>query len=226
MPKVKQLKMSREAIRARERREGEREEQKYNTTLKEFIQYRYSEIIDEFNPFYEELKTKYPEKRVYTNTNEFRLWRKKEIQKTFSNDGVEVVSFDSVDLNGKDSDEQQDEQQDEQEQQPGEQQHHEDNILAVAMEQADDEITRVIREIQNGDIEQQQQHEDNSNDNNNLAAAVEQAGNEIERILQEIQNGDIPLSTEDEGIALDIYEEIQGDIEEFNYGLEIELNNW
>ena len=210
MPKVNQLSMTRTAIRARERRDVNREEQRYNSTLKEFIEYKYSHIIEEFNPFYEELKAKYPEKRVYVNTNEFRLWRKREIQKAFNNDGVEVVSFDSTDLNGKDpsdSDEFTNSEHHGEQEQHGEQQH--------------DEQEHHGEQEQHGE----QQH-DEDNNNNILAVAIEQAANEVDQIIRELQNGDVPLLGDDEGIDLDIYEEIQGDIEEFNYGLEVELNDW
>ena len=54
---------------------------------------------------------------------------------------------------------------------------------------------------------------------------MEQAANEVDEIIRELENG-VPLQGDDEGIDLDIYEELHGDIEEFNYGLEVELGDW
>ena len=210
MPKVKGLKMTNGAIRARKRREADREEHRYNTTLKEFVQYRYSNIIDEFNPFYQELKSKYPEKHVYINTKEFRLWRKREIKETFKNDGIDVVSFDSGDLQGQqlDDDEQQQQRHDEQghHEQQQQQQHHGEHHIEQEQQQ------------QRLDDSEQQQHN-----------AIEQAINDVDAIIREIENGGVPLQPlqpDDEGIDLDIFEEIHGDIEDFNYRLEVELNQW
>ena len=193
MPKVNKLKMSKEAIRARERREAEKNENRYNSTLREYIQFKHSEIIEQFNPFYEDLKSKYPEKRIYLNTKEFRLWRKNEIKKTFASNGVEVVYFDSTDLNSTEQSQPEENDKQDEEHNDNEQPQTEDsnnNIIVGAMEQANNEIHNA--------------------DNFNLAE-------EIERALNTIR---------DEGIELDIYNEIQEDIEPFNYGLELELNNW
>ena len=208
--------MKRSAIRARERRDINREEQRYNCTLKEFLEYKYSHIIEEFNPFYEDLKSKYPKRRVYVNTNEFRLWRKRQIEKAFNSDGVEVASFDSIDLYGKgssdsdkftDSEEQHGEQHGEQQQ---EEQHGEQ------------------QEEQHGEQHSEQQEEQQHGEGNNiLAAAMEHVDNQIDQIIRELENGGVPLQgNDDEGIHLDLYEELQGDIEDFDYRLEVELEDW
>ena len=82
MPKIKTLTMTAGAIRARIRRGKEKEEHQYNATLKEFVRCKYGSILTEFDPFFNQLKAKYPKGRVYTNTKEFRLWREKEIKNT------------------------------------------------------------------------------------------------------------------------------------------------
>ena len=72
--------MSPGAIQGRNRRRKEKEEREYNATLREYIHCRYENILAEFEPFFVALKAKYPEGRKYTNTKEFRLWRKRQIR--------------------------------------------------------------------------------------------------------------------------------------------------
>ena len=225
MPKVNKLKMSKEAINARERREAEKNENRYNSTLKEYIQFKHSEIIEQFNPFYEDLKSKYPEKRIYLNTKEFRLWRKNEIKKTFASDGVEVVYFDSKDLNS--TEQPQLEDNDEQDEEPQVEDSN-NNILVVEhndneQPQAEDSNNNILV-VEHNDNEQPQAEDSN----NVLSVAMEQANNEIHNadnfnLAEEIERALNVIR--DEGIELDIYNEIQEDKEPFNYGLELELNN-
>ena len=255
MPKTGELSMKRSAIRARERRDVEREEQRYNTTLKEFVQYKYEHIIKEFDSFYEDLKSKYPKRRIYVNTNEFRMWRKRQIEKAFNSNGVKVAYFDSIDIYGKGSSdseeftdseqieqqeqqqhgEQQQEQQQHGEQQQEQQQHGEQQQEQQQHgEQQQEQQQHGERIEQHGEQQQEQQQQQQhgeqqelqyGDEGNIIAAAMEHADNEINEIILELENGGVPLH-DDEGIHLDIYEELQGDIEDFDYRLDVELEGW
>ena len=180
MSNAKDLSMTPGAIRARKRRDEERDNSRYNQTLKEYITYKYSNIINEFDPFYRQLQTKYPRRRFYSNTNEFRRWRREMIVESFKEVGVEAVVFDQQDLYGDDEQEQQ--------------QHGEQNE-------------------QHGEQEQSDQHDDEGN-----------IDNEVIEIIAELENNGVLLH--DEGIHLDAYEELQADIEDFDYRLEVELDQW
>ena len=183
MPKARNLSMKKDAVRARERREKDREDKQYNETLKEYVRIKHARIIDEFEPFYEGLKAKYPKGMVYINTKEFRRWRKDQIR-----EGRE---------------QQHDEQPDEQEQHEQQQQRG---------EQHDEQ----------GQHEQQQQDE-----HHDIWQQQQQVDDEINRMINELENGGVPLQNDDdEGIHLDIYEELQQDIEDFDYRLEVELGTW
>ena len=81
MPKAQKLSTNKSAVLARERREREKDNNEYTEALKEFLQFKYGHIVAEFNPLYEALKNNRPESIKYTNTNEFRLWRKREIRR-------------------------------------------------------------------------------------------------------------------------------------------------
>ena len=237
MPKTSALSMSRSAIRVRERREAEREEQRYSSVLKEFVQYKYNHIIKEFDSFYEDLKSKYPKRRVYVNTNEFRLWRKQQIQKTFNSDGVKVDYFDSVDLNGKETSDSEDSEGSEQNGQHGEQQQQQEHPQEQQQHGGEQNEQHGEQQQQQEHPQEQQQHGGEQNEQhggeqneqhgegNIIAAAMEYADNEINDIIRELENGGVPLH-DDEGIDLDVYEELQGDIEEFDYRLEVELDGY
>ena len=240
----KKLSMSKSAIRARHRREVSREQERYNNTLKEFVEYKYSHIIDEFDSFYNELQQKYPKRRVYVNTNEFRLWRKQQIKKSFAADGVQIKHFDSIDLHGKgenDSDEFTDD--DEQGQpgsdeqgQPGSDEQGQPGSDEQGQPGSDEQgQPGSDKQGQPGSDEQGQPGSDEQgqpgsdeqgpNGNNNIInAAMEHADNEIADIIAEIENGGVSLN-EDEGIDLDLMEELQADIEDFDYRLEVEMDD-
>ena len=215
MPKAEKLSTKRSAVLARERREREKKDNEYYATLKEFLQFKYNHIIAEFNPFYENMMTHRPANLVYTNTNEFRLWQKREIEKAFSPS------------NGREDEqlpeqlpellpEQQQQQQDEQlpELLPEQQQQQQDEQLPELLpeqqqQQQDEQLPELLPEQQ----QQQQQQDEQLPD---LGQLVNELVGEVDEIV-----GD-----HDEGIALDIWEELQGDIEEFDYQLEVELDQY
>ena len=215
MPKAEKLSTKRSAVRARERREKEKEDNKYNATLKEYVEFKYSHIIAEFNPFYEDLKAKRPASMVYTNTNEFRLWRKSQIEKSFSSSNVQIRYFDEQDLYRASGSEQHGEQQQNEQQQQQEQQQSEqpgDDEQQQQQQQQGQQQSEQHDE-QPGDDEQQQQQQSEQQQRNEL----DELDLRVNEIIAELQNG------EDEGIALDVYQELQDDIVDFNYHLEVKL---
>ena len=201
----KDLSMSPAAVRARSRRNEERESNRYNQTLREYITYKYSNILDEFEPFYEQLRTKYPRRRFYAGTKEFRRWRREMITESFKEVGDEAAVSDVQEQQQQQQQQQQDEQQqqiDDQEEEHGDDDQQQQQQCDEQQQQIDDQ-----EEEQNG------QHGDEPN-------------NEIDQMIAELENAGVQLHTIDEGIELDIYEELQADIEEFDYRLEVELEQY
>ena len=92
---------------------------------------------------------------------------------------------------------------------------------------ADNEIENILQELENGGVpldtdEHAQQDLPLDTDEHAQQDLQLLADNEIENILQELENGDAPLDTDnDEGIHLDLYEEIVDDISDLD--LEVEL---
>ena len=239
--------MSSGAIRARNRREKEKAETEYNATLREYIHCRYENIMAEFEPFFEALKAKYPEGRKYTNTKEFRLWRKRQIREQLQTEQQQQDENEQQQNHNSEHEQQvHHEQQDENDQQQNhnsehEQQVHHEQQGPVENEQQQNHTSNHEQQVHHEyDSEQQQQlqvqeHEDHDGNeqqqqdhNDNVQEPpdeVAQALNEVEAIIEEIEQAGIPLNPlfEDEGIALDLYEEIHGDIDDFDFHLEVEL---
>ena len=202
MPKAEKLSAKRSAVVARERREREKQENQYNTVLKEFVLFKYNHIIAEFEPFYENLKTNRPEGMIYTNTYESRLWRKQLMEKTFSPGEQPEQQSEHV--------EQQPEQPEHVEQQPEQPEH-----VEQQPEQAEQQNEQLLQQMR---LPEQ------------LARLVDEIAGELdvldEPLLPE-QLGDLADEmVVDEGIALDPYEELQADIETFDYRLEVELEQY
>ena len=158
-------------------------------------------IAQWFEPFYEGLKAKYPKGMVYINTKEFRRWRKDQIREG--------------------SEQQQQQQHDEQ---PGEQGQHEQQRQSEqhGEQERHEQQQRGEHHDEQGQHEQQQQDE-----HHDIWQQQQQVDDEINRMINELENGGVPLQNDDdEGIHLDIYEELQQDIEAFDYHLEVELGAW
>ena len=174
MPKTEKLSAKRSAVLARERREREKKDNMYNTALKEFLQLKYNHIIAEFNPIYENMMAHRPANLVYTNTNEFRLWQKQEIEKALSSsDGKEDEQLPEL-------------------------------LPELVPEQQQEQLPELVPEQQ-----QQQQQEQ-----------LPDLGQLVNELVGDHNDDD------DEGINLDAWEELQGDIQEFNYRLEVELDQY
>ena len=125
------------------------------------------------------------------------------------------------------------EQQDRHEQQGPCENEQQQNHDSVHEQQVHHEYDREQQQLQvqeheghDGNEQQQQDHNDNVQEPHDEVA---QALNEVEAIIEEMEQAGIPLNPlfeDDEGIALDLYEEIHGDIEDFDYRSEVELEGY
>ena len=211
MPKTEKLCTKRSAVIARERREKEKKEHRYNAVLKEFLHFKYNHVITEFDSFYEKMKTDRPSNMRYTNTNEYRLWQKQYMEKAFPW-GKEEQQQQA---------EQQQQQQDEQQQQAEQQQQQDERQQQVEPPpQLNEQAEPLLVEEEHVDPQllDERQQQDEPPQQNELAHLVNDIVNEVEDIIPDHNN--------DEGIALDVWEELQGDIQEFDYHLEVELDRY
>ena len=235
MPKAGKLSTEKRAVLARERREREKKDNEYNAALKGFLRFKYNHIITEFNPFYESMVARRPANLVYTNTNEFRLWQKREMEKAFSpSNGKEDEQLSEL------LPEQQQRQQDEQlaelmpeqdEQLPElmpEQQRQQDEQLAELMPEQDEQLPELMPEQQRQQDEQLAELMPEQ-DEQLPELMPEQQRQQDEQLAEQLPDLDelvneLVSDVDDEGIGLDVWEELQGDIEDFNYRLEVELD--
>ena len=86
--------MSTAAVAARGRRSNELEIRRFNSTLKEFIEFKHNDIFEEYSIFYKALSGRYPTKKNLLKTTEFKEWKKQAIEQSFENDGVRAVVTD------------------------------------------------------------------------------------------------------------------------------------
>ena len=227
MPKAQKLSANKGAVLARERREKEKENSQYSEALKEFLKLKYNHIIAEFNPMYEALKNNRPTRLKYTNTNEFRLWQKQEIARLMCVQQQEqpqaVQSEDEQPQAVQSEDEQpqavQSEDEQSEDEQPQAVQSEDEQPQAVQSEdeqphavQSEDEQPQPVQQV----FEEQQL----VNDLANLYDEVVGNNNDHVNLYEEV------VGNNDEGIELDLWEELQGDIEEFDYHLEVELDQY
>ena len=196
MPKAAR-KQTKGAVLARERRAREKKDAQYNIALKEFLDMKYRHIIAEFDPLYKNIMGRRPVNMIYTNTVEFRIWRRREMHKEIQSVEQQQVEQQQVE---QPVEQQQVEQPIEQEQveQPIEQQ-----VLAGLLQ--DEQLAELLRQVELP-VEEVEQ-------------PVEQE--QVEQPIEQPVN-----NNNDEGIVLDAWEELQGDIHDFNYRLEVELEQY
>ena len=202
MPKAEKLCTKRGAVLARERREREKKQHEYNGTLKEYLNFKYNHIITEFDTLYTKMKADRPSGMVYTNTKEFRLWQRKyferqeQVEPPQLNEETETPQL-----------------QNEQTEPPPQLLQNEQTEPQLQNEQTEPPPQL----LQNEQTEPQLQQDE-----------VARLGNEIVGELEDVipdyvQEVIIPDPNTDEGIDLDAWEELAGDIREFDYRLEVEL---
>ena len=181
-----------------------RAENDFNRVMREFVTYKYGPIAVECACFYDKLRTKYPDNGTYTGAKKFRRWVTHEIKEYINNEIQDTEANNEIQDTEANNEIQDTEANNE-----------------IQDTEANNEIqdTEANNEIQDTDRE--------ANDNNRVLLL---ADNEIREILEELENGNVPLGNDeevlfpdDEGIHLDLYEELVGTVEELDidYNLDI-----
>ena len=206
--------------------------------MREYVTIKYGPIAEEFCVFYDQLRDKYPDRNVYKNTNEFRLWVKGEISKYIdehgeenSNDQFEQSENDEASSNNNNNAAAGQFEQSENDEASS---NNNNNAAAGQFEQSENDEANNNDYAAAGQFEQSENDEASSNNNNNNAAAgqiepdaIRHADREIRDIINELENGGVPLYpySDDEGIKLDLFEELRGISEDFNYELEVDMDD-
>ena len=184
----------------------------FNRVLREYITYKYGPIAEEFCRFYDWLRDMYPAKRFYKGSRQFRTWVTNQIAEYVASGNEEQVSQEQPETLERIvrevlGEEWQQNQQDE----------------PIASEVLGDEWQQQNQQdssevlVDEGQQQQQQQREQPLDHLDELSLAD---------VIEELENAGVPLAEQDdEGIHLDLYEELQADIEGFDYRLEVEMEN-
>ena len=216
MPKAQKLSANKGAVLARKRREKEKENSQYSEALKEFLKLKYNHVIEEFNPMYVALKNNRPRWLKYTNTREFHLWQKQEIARLMSVQQQEqphAVQSEDEQPHAVQSEDEQPHAVQSEDEQPHAVQSEDEQPHAVPPE---DEQPHAVQSEDEQVFEEQRL----VNDLANLYDEVIGNNNDHVNLYEEV------VANNDEGIELDLWEELNGDIEEFDYRMEVELGQY
>ena len=227
MPKVKSLSIA--AVAARERRINELEIKRFNYTLKEFIEFKYNNIFEEYSVFYKALSERYPTKKNLTKTTQFKEWKKQTIEQAFEKDGVRA---EVTDLIAPESDSEENTTSEPCDRESDS----EENTTNEANEAANEIANEIVNEAANEASDREsdilsiaitesfsnQQNLVNINELENINNIIDGIVQDLERdaAIAEIMNENID-ENDDEGIALDIQSELESIVESFDYEVEI-----
>ena len=211
--------MTAAAVAARGRRVNELETRRFNYTLKEYIEFKYTNIFDEYTSFYKELSGMHPTKKNLLKTKEFKNWKKKTIEQSFESDGIRAVVTDVSEVSEESTD--------------GE-------VTEFSSEESTSgEVTEFSSEESTaGEVTEFSSEESTSGEVTEFSSEESTAGdlefssdpetineliNGIVRDLERDALVDQLLNDNDEGIGLDYQTELDSIVESFDYELEVEF---
>ena len=197
--------MKKGAVLARERREKEKHETLYNDALKDFMQLKYGHIVAEFNSIYQVVMARRPAGLVYTGSKEFRLWRRREFHKELQRLEPSPVEPVVEPL------------------EPSVDPEHLVNIIEPVVEPFEpsvdpEHLVNIIEPV----VEPLEPSVDPEHLVNIIEPVVEpvEPPVDLEHLINEVVVDGVFA---DEGISLDAWEELQADISDLDYRLEVEL---
>ena len=207
--------MSATAVAARGRRINELGIRRFNYTLKEFIEFKYSDIFEEYSVFYKALSGRYPTKKNLMKTTEFKEWKKQTIEQTFENDGICAVV---TDLTPPETDNEASEPSD-REFASEESTASEASEESTASEASEESTASEASEESTASEASEESMASEVSDPEFVNGIIDEVVRDLERdaLIAEILNDD------DEGIALDFQTELESIVESFDYELEVDF---
>ena len=219
------------AKKSREYRKKLREQRRFEAPLRQFVEIKYKEIYQEYVVLYKQMDAENPNKIDLRKTEIFRQWKKLNEQSNI--DILTLAIKETIEAEHEqteDSEADSEHEQTEDSEADSEHEQTEDNGADSEHEQTED----------NGADSEHEQTEDSGEANNNLdienpmwgvdegllaAQQVDQLVNQM-IIDDELRAMLEPEPEDDEGIELNAYDELEMDIEPFDYRLEVELADW
>ena len=193
---------TKKAVEERQRRSRRTSERRFSETLKEFLKHKYGEIYTEYVELFNQLNGEHPSRRNLSATKAFREWKTTNPPPTISFipqiPSTEIISEALRDTFAQDI-----------------------NTSEHLFEETQDENTRDMNTTEQQPVE--------TPDENVQHLPAPSEDNQASDILDELaENNDMrnfleqPVFPEDEGIGLNIFDEIEFDIEPFDYNIDVE----
>ena len=209
------LSQTTKAVKLRESRVSRRNERRFNVPLREFLKHKYPAIYDEYAELFQVIITAHPQRWKLTSTPTFRRWKKNNppaaIPPTCSDLLTQVLQ---ETLGTPDQSRPQEHENIQETPDQSRPQEHEN--IQETPDQSRPQEHENIQETP--DQSRPQEHE-------NIRAEIDDIINQLEAddAVRDIIAQPYPVG--DEGISLDPFEEMQGDIHEFDFALEVELGD-
>ena len=191
----RQLSQTRKAINERRSRRRNNERKRFEEPLRKFIEHKYNNIFEEYTELYTLMVSNHPNKRNLTKTKTFKDWMNS-IPEALPSD---ILSTTIRETFGEDVNY---------------------NPVSETIDQSTE--ADVESQLDNGEADEADNTEGDEADN-----AEVDVENEVDDIMNELIENEairniLNTETEDEGIEISVFDEIEFDIEPFDFSLEVE----
>ena len=216
---LRQPNMSNKALKERAFRKKENERKRFDKPLRQFLQLKYQNVLQEYTELYELMNTNHPKKRNLLNTKTFRDWVKS-LQEQPPTDILTASIRETL----------------------GEQYVNQSEMPNDEIEAPNDEYEscEAVSDDQNESVNNENDEVKNDEVQNEPDPQIDIAGidiaaidRQVDQIMNELlQEEDLRAALEgennddDEGIEISVWDELALDIEPFDYTLEVEGVDW
>ena len=207
---------SEKARKSRQYRKNQRQQRRFECPLRQFVEIKYKNIYDEYVELYKRMDAKNPGKIDLRKSKIFKEWKKANEQSI--SDILSLAIRETIKGNGSESEHEPEQDLTEHSDSEHESEHSEP-------EQADcSEPEQVESEHDNGD----------TNNDGVIIDVIDEgllAARQVDELVNQMELDDqlrqlLDSEPDDEGIDLNIFDELAMDIEPFDYHLEVELGDW
>ena len=210
--KAQSLSQTTKAVKLRNSRVRRMNEKRFNTPLRAFLEHKYPAIYTEYTELYELMSTAHPQRKKLVTSPTFRQWMATNPPMVIPKVCDDILTQVLQETLATET--------------PGQNSTQADQLFPPPAEQHSYQnkqpyVQDTLPEITNEDIQNILQ-QDSPQEDESIQVQINDIINEL------VMNEDVrnileqPNSTEDEGIELNPFEELYGDIEEFDYTLEVE----
>ena len=209
--KAGSLSQTTKAVKLRNSRVSRMNERRFNTPLRAFLEHKYPTIYTEYTDLYRLMSTAHPRRKKLVSSTTFRQWKAANSPTVIPPACGDILTQALQETFATETPGQNSTQHDQQFSPPAQQDSYQNNHPHVQ---------DTLPQITNEDIQNVLQ-QDSPQEDENILIQVDNIINEL------VMNEDVrdileqPNPTEDEGIELNPFEELYGDIEEFDYTLEV-----